>query len=798
MAKTSKVASGPRTRSASVRLSARQLASQAQKHDGKGTETSKKPSKGSKGSLYASPCRSRESPATTASDVSYDKACLASTPEAVTPTDNPHSCSPHEAQADDTEHTIVSSALVVQSATAILDSTLVHTLPHVAQQPENIIVNFEADEKMEIMPPNIEFGPENVFSSDTLRELADSCYDAEAERLLACGRNFGNPMDVSIEYEDNVLENDDQTEWNTISRKEKRARKHSPDRLLSSVASSYNDTPNQTNSTGHSTSHAKSYQGIRSKTLILHPVFPLQDNMTAIKNIIESKTRVKKYSIEDGENGDLIISFRNPGACEHVTKQFTYESNFEIVPRSGPNQDGLFLIIRGNRLFDEKTTPMIDFLKQTLDGIPIIDIVSVKFPAHSYKIVFSNNKSVVAAEKILSSFVSLEMISSSTKNSDSKTLLLKILLEDESPKQIFARIKDIIDSHTQIIQYNTRIGQRGDYILHFISNTAKSVAEEAFRQHGSHFCRVIEYIQRKEATASWLSRKTAWEVIIDHVSPSKTPEDFINCLNSGVISAFRRGRSMILTLSSRELASSVCREGLFCEDTFYICKPFSFSPKEFRIPKSTCRHCLEEGHESQDCSNAPKCRCGSLDHSTRNCPLLKEAHGRKRASYAEALLGKPQPSNPTSSPVVKKSTQPSFDNHFKASVVVATAVQPAHQIRLETRLAALEEKLGRLSDAFEALISTSPHVSTSLSVHPSTDTRISMLEGALQKLTIILETVLAGQPSRPDSSNHSRFEPIRSQIILQICYRFSSIQDGCRQTSAAIFRNRKERLSCNS
>ena len=126
-------------------------------------------------------------------------------------------------------------------------------------------------------------------------------------------------------------------------------------------------------------------QGIRSKTLILHPVFPLQDNLTAIKNVIESKTRVKKYSIEDGENGDLILSFLNPGACEHVTKQFTFESNFEIVSRATPIRDGSPVTIRGNQLFDETSTPMVDFLKHTLDGIPILDITSVKFPAHSYK-----------------------------------------------------------------------------------------------------------------------------------------------------------------------------------------------------------------------------------------------------------------------------------------------------------------------------------------------------------------------------------------------------------------------------
>ena len=273
-------------------------------------------------------------------------------------------------------------------------------------------------------------------------------------------------------------------------------------------------------------------------------------------------------------------------------------------------------------------------------------------------------------------------------------------------------VRHVLDSYTNLIRYNVMKGSRGDVIITFCSPKAVLIASEAFRTHGDG---LFEIVPQRAKTAPWTSTKKTWEVKIA-LTPSeldaKSLCDFVQAEKFWILP---RSRDLVLSFRDKELAAKFVREGIFFSDYFLRAVPFTSKPKEFRIPKKTCKACLTE--HSGECSNTPMCKCGSTAHTTSSCPKAQEALSRKRKSYRAALLGETpvdrEPRLPqvhvahASTEVLEVSPQGSrlVSNRYRGSFPgLSSSSSQAPTEHLVALVSRLEERLSALETTIESLL----------------------------------------------------------------------------------------------
>jgi hypothetical protein len=217
-----------------------------------------------------------------------------------------------------------------------------------------------------------------------------------------------------------------------------------------------------------------------------------------------------------------------------------------------------------------------------------------------------------------------------------KTLIISVTDEKDRIKAI-SLIQEFIASKTNIIRYNIKLLERGDYLIHFASPASRKIASEAISAYGNN---KITIRRTGVPRTSYISNKKTWEIAVLEVPPFITVTDLES--HTGALKGFRRHRNMILRFSDKELAASLCSSGIIFENLFLRCAPWTSLPREFQTPKDVCSRCLSHEHNSSDCKETkPICVKCQGSHLSHQCPAAKDALSRKRKTYAQALLCSP-------------------------------------------------------------------------------------------------------------------------------------------------------------
>jgi hypothetical protein len=252
-------------------------------------------------------------------------------------------------------------------------------------------------------------------------------------------------------------------------------------------------------------------------------------------------------------------------------------------------------------------------------------------------------------------------------------------------------------------------GSRGDILISFCSPKAVMIASEAFKIHGDG---LFELVPQKARKSPWTSTKTSWEVKI-----TPTPSDLDVKTLCGFVKADRywilpRSRDLVLSFKDKESAAQCVRGGILFSNYYLRAIPFTSKPKEFRIPRETCKVCLCV--HSGECTNAQLCKCGSTAHTTNSCPKAHEALFRKRKSYRSALLGdelasqspenRPRAASPMGEPAARisqayrEALPSSLTLNVEPPEADATGRIASLLYRLEERLSLLEARHTSIED----------------------------------------------------------------------------------------------------
>jgi hypothetical protein len=312
----------------------------------------------------------------------------------------------------------------------------------------------------------------------------------------------------------------------------------------------------------------------RPKTLILRPRGACKLSIEAISQIIRDNTQVRRFTIKEGTEGDILISFCTAGGCFHAR------------------------------------TAIVRLLKDDFEIVLNISAPSSLLPTH-HPAEPSSVSSPGAAE-----------------SPESKRLILKPLTKQ--PREAIQLLCQILDHRTNLLSYNLELGARGDIIVKFKSPASRSIAVSAIP---NDLFTIIEPGSRKQ---SWLENKRTWEILVKETPPFVPLESIVTTAQAD--SGFKKGRDTVLRFSRRESAQSLIASGLFLQNLFFRCVAWTFGPKEFIPTKDTCSRCLSSGHTKAECPAAsPVCKACGAGHLTTSCPEYRAAYERKKKSYAEAL-----------------------------------------------------------------------------------------------------------------------------------------------------------------
>ena len=214
-----------------------------------------------------------------------------------------------------------------------------------------------------------------------------------------------------------------------------------------------------------------------------------------------------------------------------------------------------------------------------------------------------------------------------------KILILKTRVSMEL-REFVPKLQLFLTSNTHVTNFNVFKLERGDFQVIFKNNTAKMIATKVLQDDDS-FCTIVPR-KLNSSRSKWLESKQKFEVLVHNV-----PKQMEALISEKYTQCFRKGRNLILTFDSQDLASNLCQLGLFIDSSYFRVSPFTFPPKEFRVPKELCKSCLNN-HDGE-CNNEPRCIVCNINHKTVDCPKKAEASQRKFLSYREALLNQKDP-----------------------------------------------------------------------------------------------------------------------------------------------------------
>ena len=317
---------------------------------------------------------------------------------------------------------------------------------------------------------------------------------------------------------------------------------------------------------------------IRPKTIILYPILEktTEEHVQLLRRTIEDNTNVRRFRVDHGSNGDILLTFVTAGGCTHalVVIRRLLSADYSIVTQS--------------------TTPSL----------------LVRDPANRVGPPGPPSKA------------------------PSKMLICRVS-NAPTPQDAVKLLQGCLDSKTNLLNYNIQLLIRGDLKISFRSPSSVEIARQALSS-----CPDIRIIDRSDSQAhsSWLLRKELWEIIVCEVPPFINIEDLKSF--TGASRCSRRRRDVLLSFANKAQAACFLSSGIFFENIYFRTRPWVALPKEFIVENSKCSRCLQADHVTSDCpSTSASCQSCRGAHMTHLCPNAVAARGRKLKSYAQALGG---------------------------------------------------------------------------------------------------------------------------------------------------------------
>ena len=312
-----------------------------------------------------------------------------------------------------------------------------------------------------------------------------------------------------------------------------------------------------------------------------------------------------------------------------------------------------------------------------------------------------------------------------------KTSIISVVGELDRKKAI-DKIRELLETKTNITCFNIEILDRGDYLIHFRSPTSKLIADCEFEKQPGRFS--LKEFGKKN---SYISSKKSWEISVKEVPPFITAAELAS--ETGALKGFRRNRNVILRFSEKLTASNLCTAGLFFQKRFFRCEPWTATPLEFQSPKEACPRCLSKEHLILDCkASEPKCNKCGLTHYTSSCPEARKAVSRKRQTYAQALLGMEKLAKPEIPFKVnyrsydRPSTRPSGDSLNSVAKSICETF---------SSISNPKEQISHVKDQIASLFTTDNDSSKeSLSAESTELEKLQLTISALQEQVLALQT----------------------------------------------------------